>query len=93
MARNPTDEIQLKLRFAEALRRRLERAAADNNRSMNAEIIHRLEQSFQLIHGPRITVGPSSGVIGIPAAEVKEKLDKIIALLQVGESKDDGENK
>jgi hypothetical protein len=29
------------------LRRRLERAAARNNRSMNTEIIHRLEQSFE----------------------------------------------
>jgi hypothetical protein len=47
MARKPTDEVQLKLRFEEKLRRRLERAAEQNKRSMNAEIIHRLEQSFE----------------------------------------------
>jgi|SRR6476660_4543129 hypothetical protein len=47
MARKPTDEVQLKLRFSEALRRRLEREAKRFERSMNAEIIHRLEQSFQ----------------------------------------------
>ena len=47
MARKPTDEVQLKLRFSEALRRRLEREAARNNRSMNTEIIHRLEESFR----------------------------------------------
>jgi hypothetical protein len=47
MARKPTDMVQLKLRFSEALRRRLEREAARNNRSMNTEIIHRLEESFR----------------------------------------------
>jgi hypothetical protein len=47
MARKLTDTVQLKLRFDEKLRRRLEREAAQNARSMNAEIIQRLEQSFQ----------------------------------------------
>jgi hypothetical protein len=46
MARKPSDTVQLKLRFPEALRRLLERAAKANDRSMNAEIVHRLEQSF-----------------------------------------------
>jgi hypothetical protein len=46
MARKLTDTVQLKLRFDEKLRRRLEREAAQNARSMNAEIIQRLEQSF-----------------------------------------------
>jgi uncharacterized protein (DUF1778 family) len=46
MARKLTDEVQLKLRFAEELRRRIERAAEANGRSMNSEIIHRLDQSF-----------------------------------------------
>lgn len=38
--------VQLKLRFSEYLRRQLEQAAAQNRRSMNAEIINRLEASF-----------------------------------------------
>src|SRR5262249_48315860 len=46
VARKPTDTVQLKLRFLEALRRRLERAAKANDQSMNAEIVSRLEQSF-----------------------------------------------
>ena len=46
MPRKPTDEVQLKLRFKERLRQRLSRAAAQSDRSMNAEIIHRLELSF-----------------------------------------------
>jgi hypothetical protein len=47
MARKPTDEVQLKLRFDEKLRRRLARAAERKDRSMNAEIVLRLESSFQ----------------------------------------------
>ena len=46
MARKPTDTIKLNLRFPEALRRDLEREAARNNQSMNAEIVDRLERSF-----------------------------------------------
>jgi Arc-like DNA binding domain len=46
VARKPTDIVHLKLRFAESLRRQLEREAARNHRSMNTEIIHRLEESI-----------------------------------------------
>src|SRR5262245_30251606 len=46
MARKATDTVQLKLRFDEKLRRRIEVAAKRNNQSMNAEIIDRLEASF-----------------------------------------------
>jgi hypothetical protein len=46
MPRKLTDTVQLKLRFDEKLRRRLEREANQNKRSMNAEIIDRLEKSF-----------------------------------------------
>lgn len=46
MARKPTDQVQLKLRFDERLRRQLEREAARNDRSMNSEIVNRLEQSL-----------------------------------------------
>jgi hypothetical protein len=44
--REPTATVQLKLRFDEKLRRRLEQAARKADRSMNSEIIARLEQSF-----------------------------------------------
>jgi hypothetical protein len=40
------DTVQLKLRFSEALRRQLEHEASRHGRSMNAEIIKRLETSF-----------------------------------------------
>ena len=47
MARKLQDTVQLKLRFSEALRRRLEREAKRQEQSLNAEIISRLEQSFR----------------------------------------------
>jgi Arc-like DNA binding dprotein len=38
--------VQLKVRLREFLRSRLERAAARNGRSMNSEIVERLNRSF-----------------------------------------------
>ena len=40
------ETVQLKLRFSEALRRKLEAEALFNRRSLNTEIISRLETSF-----------------------------------------------
>ena len=47
MNRKKSETVQLKLRFPESLRLRIDSAAKQNQRSMNAEIIKRLEQSFQ----------------------------------------------
>jgi hypothetical protein len=47
VARKPSDTAHLNLRYPEALRRRLERAGKSNGRSLNSEIVHRLEQSFR----------------------------------------------
>jgi len=47
MARKPTEIIALSLRVREELRRRLEGEAKKQRRSLNAEIVHRLEQSLQ----------------------------------------------
>ena len=47
MRRKLTDQVQLKLRFDEKLRRKLEKAAEKNDHSMNAEIVNRLERSLQ----------------------------------------------
>ena len=44
--RKLTDEVQLKLRFSEALRLRLAREAKRRKRSLNAEIVERLDQSL-----------------------------------------------
>lgn len=40
--------VQIKVRLVEGLRRRLEREAARAGHSMNAEIVQRLERSFQI---------------------------------------------
>lgn len=47
MAKKLSDTVHLKLRFPEALRRRLAKAAKQNSRSMNTEIIHRLNSSLE----------------------------------------------
>lgn len=46
--RKPQTEDKYVLRFPDGMRDRLKEEAAKNNRSMNAEIIARLEASFQL---------------------------------------------
>lgn len=46
MPRKPSDTVQLKLRFPERLRVRIENAASKSGHSMNSEIVRRLEQSF-----------------------------------------------
>jgi Arc-like DNA binding dprotein len=46
-ARKPDDPVKLILRFTESLRAQLEKAAAANSRSMNSEIIERLEHSLR----------------------------------------------
>jgi Arc-like DNA binding domain len=47
MVRKSQELRPVMTRIPEGLRRRLEREADQNRRSMNAEIIHRLEESFQ----------------------------------------------
>jgi hypothetical protein len=48
MARKPGDTIQLKLRFPEAIRGRLARAAKQHGQSLNSEIVARLYDSFKV---------------------------------------------
>jgi hypothetical protein len=46
VARKPTDTVKLQLRLTERLRRLLTQAAKDQKRSLNAEILHRLDETF-----------------------------------------------
>jgi Arc-like DNA binding domain len=46
MARKLTDTVRINLRFSEALRRRIERAATANKRSINDEIVSRVIESL-----------------------------------------------
>jgi plasmid stability protein len=45
--RKPWDMVQLKLRFPEELRRRLEQQATRHHTSLNSEIIQILEEAFR----------------------------------------------
>ncbi len=47
MARKPNQTVQLKLRFPEWVRQRMEAAAVKNGRPMNTEIVGRLIQSLE----------------------------------------------
>jgi hypothetical protein len=47
MAQPAQTDPQFKLRLPAALKDRIENAAAENNRSMNAELVARLEESFE----------------------------------------------
>jgi predicted glycosyl hydrolase (DUF1957 family) len=102
MARKLTDTVHLRLRFDEKLRRRLEREAVHNRRSMNAEIIDRLEKSFakadqaKLLEAIATTsatkaleiLGASNPRRAVPALE---RRDEHLAQGERGEQKEKGQ--
>jgi len=47
MVRNSTDMVQLKIRLPAAIRRRLAESAEANRRTLTAEILFRLEDSYK----------------------------------------------
>lgn len=68
------------LRFPEGMRERIAEAAKANNRSMNAEILARIEASFEAQEDARVAVAP-----------ILDKLDQLTWLLQ--QQKQDGKPK
>ena len=85
------DDPHFRLRFPDALREKVEAAAKANHRSMTAEIIARLEASFQ--SPPQM--GSIFGLGGPPGDEAKElvrKVDELIARADrlLGEKEKDG---
>jgi Arc-like DNA binding domain len=76
MARKPTDTAHLNLRYPEALRRRLERAAKDGGRSMNTEIVERLEQSFR-----REDFEKLNDAVNLAFLKIMQAVDDVIRLL------------
>jgi hypothetical protein len=68
MARKTTEIVTLSLRIREELRKRVEREAKRADRSMNAEIIYRLEQSFEqgdIIEAIKEAVGSPAFLAGL----------------------------
>jgi hypothetical protein len=70
--RPPSQLVQLKVRLPEWLRRDLERAARDADRSMNSEILWRLRKSFIADEGKRDEAKMTNKLI---AQTLVEKLD------------------
>jgi predicted DNA-binding ribbon-helix-helix protein len=86
MARKPTDEVQLKLRFSEALRKKLDRAADQGERSLNAEIIHRLEHSFTDEADLTVEIKSLSAKLGKVEAEMESFKRDLFDRWQRGQS-------
>jgi Arc-like DNA binding domain len=86
MARKPTELRPVMTRIPEGLRRRLEKEATRSDRSMNAEIIERLERSFSY----RKTDALAAGLTGGPDNANILRL-VAIALSLAGQWKDDTE--
>lgn len=64
--------VPVSYRFPAGLKERLEQAAAENNRSVTAELVHRLEESL-------------NNTDHTTDSDIHRKLDKIyIALLEMG---------
>jgi hypothetical protein len=71
MTRKPADLVPLLLRLREDLRHRLEQAAGRNQRSLNAEVAHRLEQSFQ----SELVAKTVADTVKATAADIFSKLE------------------
>jgi len=82
LARKPTDTVQLKLRFSEALRRRLEREAARQDRSLNSEIISRVEQSFQKRDESELTASTLRAAFGGATGDLLRAIPLAIWLIE-----------
>jgi phytoene dehydrogenase-like protein len=100
MARKPTATVKLQLRFHEALRRRLAQEAKKHDRSLNAEIVHRLEQSLDV---PEQAAALASEVRSAAKSVFREWLSTEFAERRIGSvtattgsvstAEDDGEKK
>ncbi|MFT4020079.1 MAG: Arc family DNA-binding protein [Acinetobacter sp.] len=75
MGRNLAD-VEYKMRMTQDLKDKIVASAKEHNRSMNADIITRLEKSFENESFPPITQADKDYLTKIQAIE--EKLDMII---------------
>ncbi|MCY1664591.1 Arc family DNA-binding protein [Rhizobium sp. SL86] len=78
---NRTFQDKFMLRFPEGMRDRIRQAADENGRSMNAEIIHRLEQTFAAPETEATTERTQSArEVAMELAEELAKLPQFIEL-------------
>jgi hypothetical protein len=81
MNRKSDDPIALQVRMTEGLRQKLAKAAEENGRSLNAEILWRLEQSL-----PKPKPYANLGLLPLKA-QVKEVVEEILDQRGIGRKK------
>jgi flagellar motor switch protein FliG len=75
MVRKPADLVPLMLRLPEDLRRRIEREATRNQRSLNAEVVRRLEDSFRSEDSAQLIDKTAKATAAATAADIFAKLE------------------
>ena len=78
MVRKSRQLRPLMTRIPEGLRRRLEREAEQNGRSMNAELIHRLESLFQGEDTDQLFARALSALVS-DVQDIKQQVEKLTA--------------
>jgi predicted nucleic acid-binding Zn-ribbon protein len=78
--KKPSDPIALQVRMTEGLRRRLAKAAEEQGRSLNAEIVQRLDKSFEEI---------SIEIVSLPEKMVRlqRQVDRLQQIMDEGKKK------
>jgi hypothetical protein len=82
MARKRDDTIKLVLRLPPKLHRRLGREAAARNRSLNSEMIDRLDQPFQKAHEVDLTADTLRAAFGGPTGDLLRAIATAIWLIE-----------
>src|SRR5262249_43509609 len=93
MANKTADAIKLVLRLPKPVHKRLKHEAAQNDVSLNTEIVHRLKESLPTAQHYRDmkALAARSAELGSKQdfTEINEKLDKLIAAVEALEREDD----
>jgi Arc-like DNA binding domain len=92
--KKPSEIVQLKLRFTERLRRRLEKAADESEDSMNAEIIRRLEISFEkqdaAIEALEMIYGGTITGLMLAIGDIMKDTSEVVRTLTAGKARGEG---
>ncbi|MDX7998795.1 Arc family DNA-binding protein [Xenorhabdus sp. Reich] len=78
------EDAQMKIRLPAELKEKLEKAATENKRSMNAEVLQRLSESFE--KSKWVTFAKGSGVIDVNALRIDpefvDQMDHVVKTLK-----------
>lgn len=76
-----TEDAQMKLRLPKALKKRIDEAALGNNRSLNGEIVSRLEASFPDYTSDTISVrrGPRHETVETRLAALERQMEVLLS--------------